>query len=130
MFWLCKKDLRINKDYPLASKNNETNQLLVGAAISTHNSDKAKADILVTEGKTDIIVVDSSQGNSLFQIDMVKYLKEKYPKLEVIGGNVVTKDTEINLLSVPPEELKNYVMENITDEVLQILTNSCVILAR
>jgi len=51
-------------------------------------------------------------------------LKATQLAIAALAGNVVTKDTEINLLSVPPERLKNYVMENITDEVLQFLTNS------
>ena len=51
-------------------------------------------------------------------------LKATQLAIAALAGNVVTKDTNINLLQVPPERLKNYVMENITDEVLQILTNS------
>lgn len=101
---VCRNDIYKNKIFPYASKC-PNKHLLVGAAISTRDSDFERAKELIENG-VDILCVDSSQGNSIYQIDMMKRLKREFPSVPVIGGNVVTADQAKSIIDAGASVLR------------------------
>ena len=88
----------------MASKD-ANKRLRVGAAVSTHDSDKERLAELVKAG-LDAVVIDSSQGDSDYQVEMIKHIKRKHPELQVIAGNVVTERQCRRLIAAGADALR------------------------
>jgi len=79
--------------------------LLVGAAIGASSGYEERVKALDKAG-VDVIVVDSAHGYAKGIIDTIKYVKNKYPKLEVIGGNIATGEGAKALIGAGADGLR------------------------
>jgi len=101
---MARKDLKKNANFPLATKD-ANKQLVVAAACGTRPSDRDRVSALVVAG-VDAIVIDSSQGDSIYQHEMVKWMKTQFPSLQVVAGNVVTKRQAKHLIDCGADALR------------------------
>jgi IMP dehydrogenase len=101
---MSRNDLLTNKEFPFASKDGQK-QLMVGAAISTQEEAKERLDALVKAG-VDVVIIDAAQGNSIYEVNMIKHAKTNYPELDIIGGNVVTEEQCENLINAGVDALR------------------------
>ncbi len=82
------KDIQKAKDNPYACKD-EQERLRVGAAVGTGAGTEERVAALVEAG-VDVIIVDTAHGHSQGVLDKVRWVKQNFPQLQVIGGNIAT----------------------------------------
>ena len=101
---ICRSDLKKHSEFPAASKDSRK-RLRVGGAVSTQLESRERVAELARVG-VDVIVIDSAQGNSRYQMEMIRYLKKTHPEIDVIAGNVVTVDQARNLIRCGADALR------------------------
>jgi len=82
------QDIEKARTFPNAAKDAD-GRLLVGAAVGTGPETPDRVAALVDAG-VDVIIVDTAHGHSKGVIDRVKWVKEHFPQIQVIGGNIAT----------------------------------------
>ncbi len=82
------KDILKSTEHPNACKD-RLGRLRVGAAIGVGEGTDERAEALVEAG-ADVIVVDTAHGHSKNVLDRVKWVKRRFPRIQIIGGNIAT----------------------------------------
>jgi IMP dehydrogenase len=98
------KDIEKAIKYPDSAKD-ERGRLLVGAAVGVGEGTDERIDALV-RAQVDLLVVDTAHGHSIKVIETVKKVKEKYPELQVVAGNIATAEAAKDLIAVGADALK------------------------
>ncbi len=82
------KDIQKSTEHPRAAKD-ANGRLLAAAAVGVGFNAEERVEKLV-EAEVDVVVVDTAHGHSQGVLDRVRWIKQRYPKLAVIGGNIAT----------------------------------------
>jgi len=98
------KDVLSVIEHPFASRD-EKGRLLVGAAVGTGKDTLERVEKLIKAG-VDVIVVDTAHGHSRRVLETVKMIKENFPDVDVIGGNVATGEGVEDLIEAGVDGVK------------------------
>ena len=98
------KDIEKQIKYPLSAKDAQ-GRLLCGAAVGITANVLDRVDALV-KAHVDVVVLDSAHGHSANVLNCVKMIKEKYPELQLIAGNVATGEATRDLIEAGADAVK------------------------
>ena len=98
------KDIRKAEAYPSACKDS-AGQLRVGAAVGVGQGSRDRVKALISAG-VDMLVVDTAHGHSKGVIDTVRWIKESFRGIEVVGGNIATADAAKALVDAGADGVK------------------------
>ncbi|MEN8215704.1 MAG: IMP dehydrogenase [Pseudomonadota bacterium] len=98
------KDIQKATENPYACKD-EQERLRVGAAVGAGDDTKARVAALV-ETCVDVIVVDTAHGHAQAVLDQVRWIKQHYPNVQVIGGNIATSEGATALVEAGADGVK------------------------
>lgn len=98
------KDIVKNTEHPLASKDAQ-GQLRVGAAVGVSHGTDERVEKLVAAG-VDVLVVDTAHGHSAGVIDRVRWIRQNYPHIQIIAGNIATAEAARALADAGADAVK------------------------
>ena len=98
------KDIQKKSDNPNAAYDS-SERLLVGAAVGVGGDTEQRIEALAAAG-VDVVIVDTAHGHSQGVIDRVRWAKRRFPKLQVIGGNIVTGEAALALMDAGADAVK------------------------
>ncbi|MBA5850850.1 IMP dehydrogenase [Clostridium sp. cel8] len=98
------KDIEKVKKFPNSAKDSK-GRLLCGAAVGVTKDMMERVSELVNAG-VDVITVDTAHGHSRGVIDAVKTIKEKYPDMQIIAGNIATAEAARDLILAGADAVK------------------------
>ena len=98
------KDIQKARDNPHAAKDSHE-RLRVGAAVGVGGDTEQRVTALADAG-VDVVVVDTAHGHSRGVIERVRWIKRRYPELQVVAGNIVTGDAAHALVDAGVDAVK------------------------
>jgi IMP dehydrogenase len=98
------KDITKQTSFPNAARDAQ-GKLRVGAAVGVGEGTEERVDALVRAG-VDAIVVDTAHGHSAGVIERVRWVKQHYPSVDVIGGNIATGSAALALVEAGADGVK------------------------